>query len=47
MIDQKCEMTDQKVIKSEKSKNYAEHFFYINFTFFKAKSEKCAIAINY
>ena len=47
MIYQKCEMTDQKVSKSEKSKNYASQFFYLNFTFFKANSEKCAIAINY
>lgn len=46
MTDKKCEMTDQKVIKSEKSKKYAEHFFYTNFTFFKAKSKKCAIVIN-
>ena len=46
MTDQKCEMIDQKVSKSEKSKKYAEHFFYINFTFFKAKFKKCAIVIN-
>lgn len=46
MKDKKCEMKDQKVSKSEKSKNYASHFFYTNFTFFKTKSKKCAIVIN-